>query len=322
MNQEETDRLFMRRCLQLARNGIYGAKPNPMVGAVIVSADGRIIGEGYHAHCGQGHAEVNALASVRAEDEPLLHESTIYVSLEPCSHYGKTPPCADLIISKGLRRVVCGCVDPFAKVRGRGIQKLRDAGIEVTVGVMREECLRLNNRFITCNTLHRPYVMLKWAQTANFRLNRGDGRQFHISTLWTQALMHKLRSEFDCILVGYNTIITDHPQLNVRSWVGPNPTRLVLSGNHKLPEGFLGFGSIGEALRWMGDNGKQSLLVEGGAATLRGFIEADCWDAIRMETGTMSVSCGTPAPQLPKDIQLARREIVDGNTIETYNRKL
>ena len=164
MKQEDIDEKYMRRCLQLARNGQLLAKPNPMVGAVIVSKEGRIIGEGYHVRCGEGHAEVNAFASVKNEDEALLHEATVYVSLEPCSHYGKTPPCADLIISKGVRRVVCGCIDPFAEVHGRGVEKLRKAGIEVTVGVLEKECLELNKRFITYNTHHRPYVILKWAE--------------------------------------------------------------------------------------------------------------------------------------------------------------
>ena len=164
MKQEDIDEKYMHRCLQLARNGQLLAKPNPMVGAVIVSKEGRIIGEGYHVRCGKGHAEVNAFASVKNEDEALLHEATVYVSLEPCSHYGKTPPCADLIIRKGVRRVVCGCIDPFAEVHGRGVEKLRKAGIEVTVGVLEKECLELNKRFITYNTHHRPYVILKWAE--------------------------------------------------------------------------------------------------------------------------------------------------------------
>lgn len=164
MKQEDIDEKYMRRCLQLARNGQLLAKPNPMVGAVIVSKEGKIIGEGYHVRCGKGHAEVNAFASVKNEDEALLHEATVYVSLEPCSHYGKTPPCADLIISKGVRRVVCGCIDPFAEVHGRGVEKLRKAGIDVTVGVLEKECLELNKRFITYNTHHRPYVILKWAE--------------------------------------------------------------------------------------------------------------------------------------------------------------
>ena len=165
MKQEKTDEKYMRRCLQLARNGQQLAKPNPMVGAVIVSKEGKIIGEGYHVRCGKGHAEVNAFASVRKEDEALLCEATVYVSLEPCSHYGKTPPCADLIISKRVRRVVCGCIDPFAEVQGRGVKKIREAGIEVTVGVLEKECLELNKRFITYNTHKRPYVILKWAET-------------------------------------------------------------------------------------------------------------------------------------------------------------
>lgn len=184
----------MRRCLQLAANGRQNAKPNPMVGAVIVAADGRIIGEGYHVRCGEGHAEVNAFASVRPEDEALLAGATIYVSLEPCSHYGKTPPCADLIIKKGVRRCVVGCVDPFAAVQGRGIQKLRDAGIEVTVGVLEEECRELNRRFITFNEKRRPYIILKWAQTANAFLD-DNGKACAISTPFTKMLVHKLRAE-------------------------------------------------------------------------------------------------------------------------------
>lgn len=192
LSQKEIDEMFMRRCLQLAKNGRENAKPNPMVGAVIVSGDGRIIGEGYHVRCGEGHAEVNAFASVKPEDEHLLSQATIYVSLEPCSHYGKTPPCADLIVRKGVKRCVCGCVDPFAKVQGRGIRKIREAGIEVTVGVLEAECLELNKRFITFNTHQRPYIILKWAQTANGFLDNG-GRGMAISSPFTKMLSHKLR---------------------------------------------------------------------------------------------------------------------------------
>ena len=201
MNQILTDEKYMRRCLQLARNGIHSARPNPMVGCVIVAddpqaADGRerIIGEGYHIRCGEGHAEVNAFASVKPEDEHLLSQATVYVSLEPCSHYGKTPPCADLIIRKGVRRVVVGTVDPFAEVQGRGIEKLRSAGIEVTVGVLEKECRDLNKRFFTFHQLHRPYIILKWAQTVNGFLDDN----FHplaISTPFTQMLSHRLRAD-------------------------------------------------------------------------------------------------------------------------------
>lgn len=222
--QRETDELYMRRCLQLARCGQAGAKPNPMVGAVIVAPGGRIIGEGYHKRCGEGHAEVNAFASVRAEDEALLRESTIYVSLEPCSHYGKTPPCADLIVSKGVRRVVCGCVDPFAKVQGRGIERMRAAGIEVVVGVMERACREINKRFFTYNTLQRPYITLKWAQTADGLLG-AEGRRTPISSPFTLMLVHQLRSESDAILVGHTTWAVDAPSLTVREWAGTDPER-------------------------------------------------------------------------------------------------
>ena len=227
------DEKYMWRCLQLAQNGHQNAKPNPMVGAVIVSADGRIIGEGYHVRCGEGHAEVNAFASVKTEDEPLLPEATIYVSLEPCSHYGKTPPCADLIIKKGVRRVVIGCMDPFAEVQGRGIRKLREAGIEVVVGVLEKECMALNRRFFTFHREQRPYIILKWAQTANGYID-DHFKPVQISNDFTKMLSHKLRAEEDAILVGRVTDDRDHPQLSVREWSGPNPKRLVIDHAHPL----------------------------------------------------------------------------------------
>ena len=212
-DQISLDKKYMRRCLQLAQNGQQNAKPNPMVGAVIV-ADGRIIGEGYHVRCGQGHAEVNAFASVSAEDERLLPEATIYVSLEPCSHYGKTPPCADLIVKKGVKRAVVGCIDEFAEVQGRGIRKLRDAGIEVTVGVLEEECKALNRRFFTFHRLSRPYIILKWAQTANGFID-DNGKALAISTPFTQMLSHKLRAEEDAILVGRVTNAVSYTHLTL-----------------------------------------------------------------------------------------------------------
>lgn len=244
------DERYMRRCIQLAAGGQQNAKPNPMVGAVIVSADGRIIGEGYHVHCGEGHAEVNAFASVRSEDEPLLGESTIYVSLEPCSHYGKTPPCADLIIKKGVRRVVVGCIDEFAEVQGRGIRKLREAGIEVEVGVLEAECRELNRRFFTFHREQRPYIILKWAQTANgFIDNQLEALQ--ISSEFTRMLSHKLRAEEDAILVGRVTDEREHPQLTVRDWTGENPKRLIIDHAHPLN------------LASLHAHGVQSLIVEG-----------------------------------------------------------
>ena len=308
----------MRRCLQLARGGLQNAKPNPMVGAVIVAADGRIIGEGYHVRCGEGHAEVNAFASVSPNDEPLLSGATIYVSLEPCSHYGKTPPCADLIIRKGVRRCVVGCTDPFAKVHGRGIQKLRDAGIEVTVGVLEVECRELNRRFITYNEQRRPYIILKWAETANHFID-DQGRALAISTPFTRMLSHKLRAENDAILVGRVTDEREHPQLNTRDWAGKSPRRIVLDSHHPAFTG-LDFSKpvIPQVLDWLYAEKCQSLIVEGGRATLQSFIDAGMWDEIRVETAPVTVSDGTPAPQLPTGIRLASQKEYDGNIIRRF----
>lgn len=300
------DERYMERCLQLACNGQQNARPNPMVGAVIV-ADGKIIGEGYHVRCGQGHAEVNAFAAVSSEDENLLPKATIYVSLEPCSHYGKTPPCADLIIQKGVRRVVVGCVDEYAEVKGRGIQKLRDAGIEVEVGVLEEACQALNRRFFTYHKEHRPYIILKWAQTANGFIDN-DGKALEISTPFTKMLCHKLRAEEDAIVVGRVTDEREHPQLNVREWVGDSPKRLVIDRQHPLN------------LDSLHAHGIQSLIVEGGAKTLQTFINQGLWDEIRLETAAITVSSGTRAPQVPENARLVRQDFFDGNHIVIYTR--
>lgn len=310
MEQLKTDEIYMQRCLQLARNGLQNAKPNPMVGAVIVSEDNRIIGEGYHARCGEGHAEVNAFASVRPEDEHLLGGATIYVSLEPCSHYGKTPPCADLIISKGVKRVVCGCIDPFAKVQGRGIRKIREAGIEVTVGVLEEECKAINKRFFTFNTLRRPYILLKWCQSTNGFIDNCF-QPTMLSTPFTQMLSHKLRAEEDAILVGHTTDKRDHPQLNIRHWSGKNPKRLVLS--HET--------SIDEILSKLYEAHCLSLIVEGGAKTHQSFLERGLWDELRVETAPLVFADGTRAPHLPGNIDLVSQEIYDHNIITIYKKK-
>ena len=303
----QDDEKYMRRCLQLARNGQQNAKPNPMVGAVIV-VNQTIIGEGYHVRCGQGHAEVNAFASVSAKDEKLLSEATMYVSLEPCSHYGKTPPCADLIIKKGVKRVVVGCIDEFAEVQGRGIQKLRDAGIEVTVGVLEDACKALNRRFFTYHRLQRPYIILKWAQTANGFID-DHGQALAISTPFTQMLSHKLRAEEDAILVGRVTDEREKPQLNVREWRGPNPKRLVIDHAHPLN------------LESLHAHNIQSLIVEGGAETLRSFLVQGLWDEIRVETNTqLTVSDGTRAPQIPSNAIVASSENYDGNRIVVFRK--
>lgn len=308
MNQEELDKMYMRRCLQLAKQGRALAKPNPMVGAVIVY-QGRILGEGYHVRCGQAHAEVNAFASVRPADEPLLPQSTLYVSLEPCCHTGKTPPCADLIIRNQVKRVVCGCIDPFAQVHGRGVQKLRDAGIDVTVGVLGDECRALNRQFNVYNTLERPYILLKWAQTINGFLD-ADGKALALSTQFTQMLVHRLRAQYDAILVGRVTDEREHPRLTVREWSGPDPLRLVLRDGITLPQ----------LMADLHQQHVQSLMVEGGAKTLQSFIDADLWDEIRVETSRMLVSGGTKAPVLPAGLTLWQHEVYDGNVVDTFGR--
>ena len=309
------DEKYMRRCLQLAANGIQGARPNPMVGAVIVApslmesaGDEAIIGEGYHVRCGEGHAEVNAFASVK--DESLLKDATIYVSLEPCAHYGKTPPCADLIIKKGVKRVVVGCIDPFAEVKGRGIEKIRKAGIEVEVGVLEKECQWLNRRFFTYHSKHRPYIILKWAQTANGFID-DHFKQLMISNEQIQMLSHQLRAEEDAILVGHTTFDRDHPSLNVRHWHGPDPKRIVLTHDRPLPQ----------LMDDLYQHGIQSLIVEGGCQTHESFIQAGLWDEIRMEVSPITVSDGTRAPQLPSDIRFLSKKEYGENTMTVFSKK-
>lgn len=316
------DEQYMHRCLQLAKNGRQNAQPNPMVGAVIVH-NGRIVGEGYHVRCGEGHAEVNAFASVKAEDEKLLHDSTIYVSLEPCSHYGKTPPCADLIIRKGIKRVVVGCQDPFAKVQGRGIQKIRDAGIIVDVGICEEECKKLNKVFFTYHQYGRPYITLKWAQSSDGFIGafdaHGNRKQAAISDQYTRMHAHKLRAQSQAILVGKNTYYCDHPSLTTRYWYGPDPKRIILThdknimgkdrisimDNNTIVTG----GNIYDIMSELHDDGIQSLLVEGGRNVLQEFIDARLWDEAYMEQGPHPIGQGTVAPILPSDVSVDKEFI-------------
>ena len=284
MNQQEIDELWMRRAIQLASNGELTAHPNPMVGAVIV-ADDRILGEGFHHKAGEPHAEVNAIRSVRPEDLALLPQATIYVTLEPCAHYGRTPPCAELLIRNHVGRVVVGCVDPFTKVGGRGIAMLREAGIDVTVGVLREECLYLIRHFICAQTLRRPFITLKWAASADGFIDRrrasfDEGPAARLSTPLTAIHVHHLRAAHQAILVGRKTLELDRPSLNVRHYGGRSPLRCVLGsvGEEALNAGFQAYADIDSLLEGLRREGVQSLLVEGGAATLQSFIERDLWD--------------------------------------------
>ena len=301
---------FMWRCLQLAQCGEAGAAPNPMVGAVVV-CDGHIIGEGFHRRCGGPHAEVNAINSVR--EKHLLSRSTIYVSLEPCAHFGKTPPCADLIIRSGIPRVVIGCADPFAKVNGLGIKKLRDAGCDVVVGVLEEECRELNHRFFTFHQEHRPWILLKWAQSEDgfiaIQDTKNEIHTYKFSNDLTQTLVHRLRARSQAILVGTRTALVDNPTLTTRYWPGPNPLRLTIDRHDILPSTLhLKDGSaptivythesIEKILRDLYSRGIQSLLVEGGAKLLQSFIDAGLWDEARIETAPVRLGNGVSAPIL------------------------
>lgn len=324
----KNDEKYMRRCIQLALNGVSGAAPNPMVGAVIVH-DGHIIGEGYHRKCGGPHAEPNAIRSVRHPE--LLPESTIYVSLEPCAHYGKTPPCADLIIEKRIPRVVIGCRDPFAKVDGLGIKKLQDAGCEVVVGVLEAECLALNKRFMTYHTHKRPFITLKWAQSSDGVIGVcGAEKPVVFSTPLTQTLVHQLRAHSDAILVGGRTALADNPSLTVRSWEGSNPLRVVIDTHDDLPAGLRLFNDEAETMVWQDWNltglmdalyerGVQSLLVEGGAGVLTHFLDAGLWDEIRVETSPVLLGKGVKAPVLPSCRLLSTR-VYGQNEIRVYCR--
>jgi diaminohydroxyphosphoribosylaminopyrimidine deaminase/5-amino-6-(5-phosphoribosylamino)uracil reductase len=304
---------YMRRALQLAAQGFGNTTPNPMVGSVIVSADGRIIGEGYHRKCGEGHAEVNAVASVRESDRAQLHDATMYVTLEPCSHYGKTPPCAKLIIDNKIGRVIVGALDPFDKVSGRGIAMLREAGIDVVTGVLADESKQLNAQFMTAHTLKRPFITLKWAQSADGYIDHrrtADQPAARFSGSLTGSGVHRLRAAHDAILVGSNTIIADRPQLNVRNWQGRNPQPVILDRRQRIDVSNLHFAKepiiyhcqLSEALADLYARGITSVLVEGGAAVLQSFIDAGMWDAARIERAEFALGerGATPAPKLHK----------------------
>lgn len=300
----------MRRCIELALNGQMHAAPNPMVGAVIVH-NHRIIGEGYHACCGKAHAEVNAIQSVKPQDRPLLKESTLYVSLEPCAHFGRTPPCALLIVKTGIPRVVIGCIDPFAKVQGRGIDMLRQAGIEVTVGVLEAECRELNRRFIKAQTLHRPYITLKWARSADGFIDRwrenADEPPAQLSTPHSLMRVHRLRAMNQAILVGHHTLQLDRPTLSVRHWVGNNPVKVVLGrvDEGELPAGFQAYADLPTLLAALYRQGVQSLLVEGGQQTLQSLIDQGLWDEAYVELSTMELESGVPEPRMPVGVKLS-----------------
>lgn len=321
---------YMRRALRIARCGAPYAHPNPMVGAVIVAPDGKVLAEGFHRRCGDGHAEVNAVDMLLARYPGIdCHDLTIYVSLEPCAHYGRTPPCALLLSRMGFGRCVVGTVDPFAKVNSRGIAMMREAGIDVTVGVLQEECRALNRRFFLAHTLRRPWVTLKWAQSADGYMDRrrgADESPAKFSTPLTSALMHRLRTEHDAIAVGANTVCLDRPSLTARLWPGPQPRPVVFGPEGCAKDAPLADrdpiylqGPVPEALSRLYDMGITSLLVEGGPGLLRQFIDAGIHDEIRVETAPFSLGLegAAPAPAVPP-AGPSKIETIDQRVITTY----
>lgn len=303
----------MRRALQLAGYGAGRVAPNPMVGAVVV-ADGRIISEGFHNTYGGPHAEVNAIASVKDCDRHLLAKSTIYVTLEPCSHYGKTPPCAKLIIDTGIPNVVTGAPDPNPLVSGKGIRMLREAGISVKEGILLEECLDINRRFMTAQTHHRPWIQLKWAQSADgFIAGSGvDGEPLPVkfSTPLSSVWMHRERSMAEAIMVGTNTKDIDNPTLNVRLWGGKNP--MVVDCPHNA--------DLHKLVKDLRSQGVTSLMVEGGAKLLESFIREGLYDEIRVEQAPIAIATGLKAPKLPQELILADFSRCGDNIISVFRR--
>ncbi len=341
-----TNETYIHRCFELAKLGAGYVAPNPMVGAVLVYND-RIIGEGYHEQFGHAHAEVTCINSVSEENKTLIQVSTLYVSLEPCAHFGKTPPCADLIIEKKIPEVVVACGDSFHQVDGKGIQKLIAAGVKVITPVLEKEALELNSRFFTFNNRYRPYIILKWAQTADGKIAHNDYSRLFISNEITNREVHKWRSHEASILVGTTTALKDDPSLTSRLWPGNNPVRLVIDKELTLPASLHLFdGTVktivfntrlqeekGEVHYYKISNEKsfiaqvlevlyqlniQSVLVEGGTKTLQSFIDEDCWDEARVITNTgLTIAAGIPAPMLINEAKIFTQKILS-DTIHYY----
>ena len=325
MNNHED---YIARCIELAKNGFGTTYPNPMVGSVIVY-NGEIIGEGWHQKAGEPHAEVNAIRSVK--DPSLLDKATIYVSLEPCSHFGKTPPCCDLIIQNKIPNVVIGTVDSNIKVAGNGIKRLQEAGANVIVGILEKECYELNQRFFTFHEKKRPYIILKWAETQDgfiAPLQKEEQKPVWITNINSRQLVHKWRTEEQAILVGTQTVIDDNPKLNARDWEGNNPVRVVIDQNHRIPKTAHVFdnqtktivfsnkkstpsleNTIFEVIDFQQNIAQQiadklfqhqiqSVIIEGGAQTLQTFIDANLWDEARVFIGNCTFEKGVKAPIL------------------------
>jgi diaminohydroxyphosphoribosylaminopyrimidine deaminase/5-amino-6-(5-phosphoribosylamino)uracil reductase len=342
-----SDEQYMVRCIQLAKLGAGNVAPNPMVGAVLVY-ENKIIGEGYHKKFGDAHAEVNCINSVAEEKKSLIEKRTMYVSLEPCAHYGKTPPCSDLIIREKIKKVIIGCQDIYKEVAGKGIEKLRNAGVEVVTGILENECIKLNKRFFTFHQEKKPYIILKWTQSANGKIGSA-GKRIFISNDYSNRLVHKWRSEEAGILIGTNTALVDDPSLTTRLWKGKNPVRIVIDKELKLPLSLKIFNDeaktiiyncskdsceksiqfiklsnqnfIKEILDSLYENEIQSVLIEGGPKTLKSFINANLWNEARIITNEkMIIENGIDAPEM-KGFMLKKQEKYFSDSIDFFYRK-
>lgn len=327
----KTHETYLNRCIELAQNGLGTTYPNPLVGSVIVH-NNQIIGEGWHRKAGEPHAEVHAIRSV--VDKSLLSKATLYVSLEPCSHFGKTPPCADLIVQMGIPKVVIGTVDPNIQVAGKGIEHLNNSGIEVLVGVLQKECIELNKRFFTFHNKKRPYIILKWAETADgfiAPLETTERAPVWITNKRSRQLVHKWRSEEQAILIGTETAIKDNPKLDTRDWHGQNPTRILIDREGRIPASShlldnsiptliftektnleskknLIFKTIDfnqniapQIINALYEHKIQSVIIEGGAKTIQSFIDENLWDEARIFIGASNFEQGIKAPLLNKE---------------------
>lgn len=332
---------YISRCIEIAQNGLGTTAPNPMVGAVIVHNE-KIIGEGFTSAYGGAHAEVNAIKSV--VDKSILNKATLYVTLEPCSHYGKTPPCADLIIANKISKVVVGIVDPHEKVAGKGIEELKHAGCDVVVGVCEKECKELHKRFLTFHQKKRPHIILKWAETSDgFIAPIKESRNSNPTPFWitnnlSRQLVHKWRTEEQAILVGTNTVLEDNPQLNTRHWHGKGPTRIILDKYLKIDNSYhvldgsvhtILFTEISDSTNYQKDiiyeqldfegniahqiceilhkHNITSVIIEGGAQTLQCFIDANKWDEARVFTGKTTFEKGIKAPSFKGKLLVSRK---------------
>lgn len=348
------DPQYMHRCIQLAQKGRGAVSPNPMVGAVVVH-EGKIIGEGYHREYGKAHAEVNAIASVK--DKSLLKKSTLYVSLEPCSHYGKTPPCAQLIIDSQIPYVVVGCLDPFSQVSGRGVRMLEESGIQVKMGLLERECLALNKEFNKAQLDGCPYIYLKWAQSKDGFMDKkreaGKNVPTVISNDFTTLLVHQLRSEVDAIMVGTNTVMADNPTLTTRFWYGKNPIRVVMDRTLRLPTSSSIFNDASRTIVFtevefnsklssnveyirvnfdenilksifmiLKTKGINSLMIEGGSILLESVIQADLWDEAFVEIGPQPFADGVKAPFVDMNFLSSERVFRDSKQVHLIKDQL